>query len=246
MAWDSIWNGIKDIDFEHGSVMWEYYRMLLGNFSLSGRKVIEFGCGTGINSILMAKLGAKVTFLDESKSSLEIVKRTLDRFSLTGELIHGSVFDFNTGKSFDLCHSEGLVEHFIGEKRQEIVNIHANAVKKNGKVVLIVPHQANPFYRVGKLMAEKTNTWVYGNEYPYTANELRFRMGRAGIEIEKMMGGEMFISALWLLAPLVLNSRTLLKKALNFHGSKSIMRLNYGNFLANKYGRLIGAVGRKI
>ena len=51
----------------------EFRFRLLGN--LEGKHVLDAGCGTGGNSILMAKLGATVTAVDISSRSIEIARR---------------------------------------------------------------------------------------------------------------------------------------------------------------------------
>ena len=40
-----------------------------------GRTVIDFGCGTGMNTVILAKLGAKVISIDNCDASLELTAR---------------------------------------------------------------------------------------------------------------------------------------------------------------------------
>ena len=165
---------------------------------------------------------------------------------LKGRTVCESVFDSRFRNEFDLVHSEGLVEHFTGKKRQEIMDIHTRAAKKAGRVLIIVPHRKCPAYRVGKFLAEKAWTWIYENEHPYTRGELVTRMGRAGLRPGKVLGGEFLFSLVWLAAPIMLRSSRLLRKGIGMPASKKMLRLNYGNRFANRWGRVIGAVGEKI
>lgn len=246
--WEKIWQGVERINFqkEREPYVWKFYEMLLKGYDFRGKRVLEFGCGTGINSILMALRGAEVTFVDTSKKALDIVKANLEGVGLKGRLVCKSVFDSDFGREFDLVHSEGLVEHFLGRKRQEILDIHARAVKKDGKVLIIVPHRKCPPYRIGKAVAEKAGTWIYENEHPYSKKELLRRMERAGLRPGRVLGGEFLFSLVWLLSPLMLKSSRLLRKGIGLSANKKMLKLNYGNRFANRWGRVIGTVGDKL
>lgn len=246
MTWSEIWESVEDAHFEGETYRWFFYRRLLGNYNFRNKKVLEIGCGTGINSILMAKAGAKVTFLDNSQEALNIVKKLLDRFSLEGELVCENAFHHTFDGEFDLVHSEGVIEHFKGEYRQGIVNAHTAAAKKDGKVAIIVPNLKCPPYRIGKFIAERAGTWIYGNEYPYSKKELSGRMRNSGLELEKMQGAELFFSPGWLFSPLWQKSPSFLKKSISASANRAVVRLNYQTNLLNGWGVVLGAVGRKV
>jgi 2-polyprenyl-3-methyl-5-hydroxy-6-metoxy-1,4-benzoquinol methylase len=67
MGWSEIWKSVEDARFQGETYRWFFYKKLLGNYDFRDKKVLEIGCGTGINSVLMAKAGAHVTLLDSSK-----------------------------------------------------------------------------------------------------------------------------------------------------------------------------------
>lgn len=246
--WEQIWEGVEKVDFQRESepYVWKFYEMFLKGYDFKGKRVLEFGCGTGINSILMTLRGARVTFVDTSEKALDIVKANLEKLGLKGKLICQDIFDSDFEGEFDLVHSEGLVEHFTGKKRQEIVDIHARAVRKGGRVLIMVPHRKCPPYRLGKYVAEKTGTWIYENEHPYTKRELVQRMERAGLRPGKVLGGEFLFSLAWLMAPLMLRSSRLLRKGIGLSANSKMVKLNYGNRFSNRWGRVIGAVGEKL
>jgi 2-polyprenyl-3-methyl-5-hydroxy-6-metoxy-1,4-benzoquinol methylase len=246
--WSNLWKGVENVNFDVNKppYIWSFYDCLLKDYDFKGKKILEFGCGTGINSLIMASRGAKLIFYDSSKQALELVKKNLDRLSLDAELVHGDVFDSGFEREVDICHSEGLVEHFLEPRRQEIVDIHARAAKKRGKVLIIIPHRKCAPYRIGKVLASKTGSWIYGNEYPYTKAELPLRLKRAGLVPGPVMGGEGIFSLFFLLSPLVLRSSKLIRKGLVQPASEKWSRLNYNNSFANSYGRVIGAVGEKV
>jgi len=243
-SWDSVWTGMKDIGFERENYTWSIYESLLGRrFDYRGKRVVEIGCGTGISTCMMARRGAEVTFLDYSRDALGIVKRVMRSLGVDGELVLGDAFDVDLS-GFDISHSEGVIEHFRGERRQGIVDVHANALKRGGRSVITVPQIKSPPYRIGKLLAEKTGTWIHGNEYPYSRTELRKRMERSGMRFEKMIGGEFLFSFGWAFAPLWMKSR-ILSMSIGRPRNRKVSRLNYDNPLANRFGRVIAAVGVK-
>ncbi len=245
--WSSIWDNLKDVDLQKGRepYTWKNYENLLPGYDFKGKKVLEFGCGTGINTTIMALRGAKVTFVDYSKQALELVKMNTERLGIDAEIVHQDIFDFSETNKYDLVHSEGVVEHFLHPKRQEIVDIHARAAKKGGKVLIIVPHMKNPFYRLGKKMAESLGCWIYGNEYPYTRRELIERMERSNLRPGNIVGGELFFSLFFLFTPITLRSRRMIRKGIVNPARPWWVRLNYSNRPANRWGRVIGCVGEK-
>ena len=245
MAWSDIWKSVEDARFQGETYRWFFYRRLLGDYDFRGKRVLEIGCGTGINSVLMARLGAHVTLLDSSKEALGIAKKLLGKYSLDGELVRRDAFYHGFECEFDLVHSEGVIEHFKGEFRQEIVDAHSAAAKKGGKVLIIAPNMKCPPYRIGKFLAERTGTWIYGNEYPYSKRELEFRMSKSGLEVRSIQGAEIAFSPGWLFSPVWQKSSSLLKKTF-VSANKGLVRMNYGNHFLNDWGVVIGAVGKKI
>jgi 2-polyprenyl-3-methyl-5-hydroxy-6-metoxy-1,4-benzoquinol methylase len=245
--WSSIWSAISKAKFDDGRepYTWANYSKMLPKYDFKGKRVLEFGCGTGINTLIMAQRGAKVTFVDYSREALDLVQKNLDRLGIDAELIHQDIFDFNERNRYDLVHSEGVVEHFLPPKRQEIVNIHADATKKGGKTLIIIPHLKNPPYRLGKKLANWLGCWIYGNEYPYTKKELVKRMEMAGLKPGKVIGGEFFFSLFFLFSPIALRSSRMLRKGVVNPARPWWVRMNYNNRLANRWGRVIGCVGEK-
>lgn len=243
--WSSIWKGMKNIEFGEEPYMWRFYELLLGDYDFRGKRVLEMGCGTGINTILMAKRGARVSFLDFSEDSLDIVRRNMEREGVDGELILGDMLDCDIRDEFDIVHSEGVIEHFRGPARQRVVDRHADAARKGGRVLIIVPQVASAPYRLGKFVAESTRGWIHGKEYPYTRFELKKRMERAGLRPGRIVGGELFFALGWLFSSLWLREGMILERSIRKPANRRVFGLNYDNWMANRWGRTIGTVGLK-
>ena len=242
--WSNVWKGMHGLEFGKEPYMWKFYELLIGSdYDFRGKKVIEMGCGTGINTILMAKRGAKVTFLDFSKDALDLVRRNMEEAGTDGEFILGDIFDYDFDGEFDIAHSEGVIEHFRGPQRQGVVDRHTQAVKKGGRAVIIVPQAGSLMYRTGKRLSEVTGQWIHGKEYPYTRSELSKRMERAGLEAGPVIGGELLMAFGWMFSVFWLRKGTILERSIRKPWNRKFFRLNYNNWFANRYGRTLGAVG---
>lgn len=243
--WSDYWKAVGDAKYQGETYNWKFYQMLLGKEPLKGRKVLEMGCGTGLDSIQMGMRGAKLSFMDLSEEALKIVRKNLKGLKMKGETIKADFFKHRHRPVYDIVHSTGTVEHFTGKLRQEAINIHAKSLKPGGVAVIIVPHTFSPAYRLGKFLAEATGTWIYGKEYHYTKTELVERVKRAGLVPEAVIGGEGLMSLLWLFSPLFLGKGRMIRKGIVQKADEGMVRLNYNNFLSNNFGRMIGIRARK-
>ena len=242
--WGDIWETIEETEIGGSTYMFDYYKEFLGK-GFKGKKILEIGCGTGVNSILMASAGAKVSVMDFSKEALDVVKKLAGNLNI--EYMHMDMFTSDIENEFDVVHSEGVVEHYLMPRRQEVLDIHTKAVKKGGKVLIIVPNARCVPYRIGKRVADRLGLWIYGNEYPYTERELIHRMKRSGLVYEKSLGGEFLLSFPWVAAPLWLSRYgKFLSRGLSSGVNRSFYRMNYNNYFANRWGRAIGMLGRKV
>jgi len=245
--WKSIWRDMRKINLKETTHMFSFYEDLLGDYNFRGKRVLEIGCGTGVNSILMGMRGAKITLMDYERSALNISKKLLEGLSVDAEFICGNAFDYDLNRGFDVVHSDGVVEHFLGEKRQRIIDIHTNALVPGGKCIVIVPNSCSVPFRAGKFFAEVTGTWIHGKEYPYTRNELVYRMEKSGLSVGKAIGGELMLSLVWVFAPLWLSRfNRLLRWGLSTKTRPGLYKINYNNFFADRWGRIVGACGKRV
>jgi 2-polyprenyl-6-hydroxyphenyl methylase / 3-demethylubiquinone-9 3-methyltransferase len=81
--------------------------------SLQGQKVIDIGCGGGILTEAMAKIGAQVTGIDKSNALIEIAKKHAEenQLSIKYSLTDAESFAKNHRQSFDIVCCMELLEH---------------------------------------------------------------------------------------------------------------------------------------
>lgn len=142
-VWDQgRWAGVEhvDIDFMTRYIM----EHLLGGLDLAGKSVLELGAGTGRLSYLLLEAGAvSVTMVDNARKALEL-SRTLfqDVDPERYEIVDSDVFEFKPEAPYDLVFSSGLIEHFEGEARQRIVDIHLQHSRDRVRIL----HPSNRLY----------------------------------------------------------------------------------------------------
>ncbi len=103
---------------------------LLGN--IKGKKILDFGCGTGIYAKLLTKKGAKVKGFDLSPEMLTIAKRE----NPTLDLRLGSGYNIPFNEKFDIVIASLVLDYF---KNWDIVFQQVNRVlNKNGIFIFSV------------------------------------------------------------------------------------------------------------
>ena len=147
-------------------------RERLGGFE--GLRAIEIGAGRGVNGVLYAERGAKVSLLDVSELPLEQARPLFESRGLEFEPVVADAFALpdRLRGAFDVSMSFGLCEHFLGERRRAIVAAHLEVLRPGGIAFIGVPNRHAPVYRLWMATLKRTGTWPFGTEEPYTAAEL--------------------------------------------------------------------------
>jgi SAM-dependent methyltransferase len=135
---------------------------------------IEIGAGRGLNGLLYARRGAKVTLLDESALALDQAQELYAAHALEFASVEADVFDLpaELRGAFDVSMSFGLCEHFLGERRRAVVASHLELLRPGGVAFLGVPNRHAPVYRLWMATLKRRGTWPLGTEEPFSAREL--------------------------------------------------------------------------
>src|SRR5262245_24748660 len=94
-----------------------------------GKKVLDYGCGPGHDSILISQLGAYLTYWDTSERALLETRRRLQLHGLPGRLFDG------VGE-YDHIHCAGVLHHT--ENPQEILHQFYELLAPGGEVRLMI------------------------------------------------------------------------------------------------------------
>ena len=100
---------------------------------LRGRSIIEFGCNTGENALVLAFFGARLTLVEPHQAQHANLKKLFARFGLEQQidlLSDEAIEDFEPEKSFDLV----ICENFINclDRRDEMLVKVCQLVAPNG------------------------------------------------------------------------------------------------------------------
>lgn len=113
-----------------------------------GAELIDFGAGTGENTIYLANWGAKCTLVEMNDKAQNISKLVFSKYAKNKEdhtFIHSSIFDYspNNGKKYDIVHCRGVLSH-TADKEGAFKKI-ATFVKPGGFLIFGDPNKAGGF-----------------------------------------------------------------------------------------------------
>jgi len=90
---------------------------VLDQYRLRPQTVLEIGCGTGADAIVLARRRFEVTAIDCSPIAIERARMRAEQHGALLHLVLGDVFEFaNTSAQFDLVYDSGLY-HVIRQVR---------------------------------------------------------------------------------------------------------------------------------
>lgn len=101
-----------------------------------GKKVLEVGCGVGIDTLQFARAGAEVTAIDLTQNAVDLARANLARAGLQAaiQLGNAEALDF-PAESFDAVYSHGVLHHTV-DTRQSVQEVHR--VLRTGGVAIIM------------------------------------------------------------------------------------------------------------
>lgn len=111
---------------------------ILKKYSNNG-KILEVGSGTGIVCSKLAYDGYNVSGLDSSKEIIQLAEQLEKEYFGENKVkyINQSMFELDMPKkSFDLCYSVGVLEHFEDDK---IIDAIKKQLNISQKVIIVIP-----------------------------------------------------------------------------------------------------------
>lgn len=142
----------------------EYYRRVIHFNAYKGKKLLEVGCGLGVDLVRFAKGGAIVTGIDLADPAIELAKNNFELNGVDGELLvmSGEDLSFNDN-SFDIVIAHGVLA-YTSSPEVMISEIY-RVLKPGGEAILMMYHR---------------NSWLY-----YLADLFGFRLGREDAPVFK-------------------------------------------------------------
>jgi SAM-dependent methyltransferase len=116
-----------------------------------GRRVLEVGCGAGVDLARFARGGAVVVGVDLAPSAIELARANFEQQGLTGEfhVADGEQLPF-TDDSFDFVFAHGVVQYTSHPQR--LVDECRRVLKPGGEAVFQVYNRISWLNALSKLM----------------------------------------------------------------------------------------------
>ena len=108
----------------------EHFKLKQTNSPLKGLNILDIGCGGGLLSEPITRLGAKVTAIDASKKNIQVAKFHAKKNNLKINYLCASSEKINLNKKFDVVLNMEIVEHV--EDLNFFIKKSSNLLKKNG------------------------------------------------------------------------------------------------------------------
>ena len=125
---------------------------------LDGLNILDIGCGGGLLSEPMARLGAKVTGIDPVKRNIEIAKHHLKRSKLNIKYYNFSPEKFKSNNQYDVILNMEIVEHV--ENVDFFIKQSAKFLKKSGIMFIATLNQTLKSYLFAIVGAEYILKWL--------------------------------------------------------------------------------------
>ncbi len=115
--------------------------------SMTGKRVLEIGCGAGYDAFSFIKAGADYTGIDVAAENIRRTKKHLAHFAMDPDVRHANAeaLDFSDA-TFDAVYSNGVLHH-VDDTETAIAEIH-RVLKPGGRFWMIVYHRNSIFYRI--------------------------------------------------------------------------------------------------
>ena len=132
-------------DYKWGTFQYEKYR---------GRKVLEIGCGLGIDSVKFAKSGAELTCIDLSDTAVNCTRGLLDHLGLKTTAQQGKAehLDF-PDSTFDVVYAYGVL--MLVEDEPKAYSEVYRELKNGGEALVVLYHRRSWYWLLSRLGGTK-------------------------------------------------------------------------------------------
>jgi ubiquinone/menaquinone biosynthesis C-methylase UbiE len=137
---------------------------------VSGKNLLDLGCGAGENSVYFAMLGADCVAADYSPGMVDLALQLAAKYDvdIQGATVNAMCLDFPDG-SFDIVYAANLLHH-LPDPQACLREIH-RVLKPSGKACFWDPLQHNPIINIYRQIAASVRT---EDETPLNINILDF------------------------------------------------------------------------
>jgi ubiquinone/menaquinone biosynthesis C-methylase UbiE len=119
--------------------------------TFKNKKLLEIGCGVGIDLAHFASAGAQVTGVDLSPTAIQLANQNFEQQGLSGDLLvmNGEALEL-ADDSFDFVYAHGVLQ-YTADPSQMISEIH-RVLRPGGQSILMVYNTYSWLLALSKLM----------------------------------------------------------------------------------------------
>lgn len=137
---------------------------------VTGKRLLDLGCGAGENSVYFAKKGALCVASDYSQGMVDVALKLAEKNGVKIEGCTANAMELNfPDQSFDIVYASNLLHH-LPDPKSAIREMH-RVLKPGGKACFWEPLKHNPVINVYRKMATKVRT---EDEIPLDINLVKF------------------------------------------------------------------------
>lgn len=147
------------LDYITAQIALEHDRDLREPAPFSGLRLLDIGCGGGLLSEPMTRLGASVTGVDASEASIPIARHHAAQSGLNIEYRHGTTETLAAGTApFDVVLAMEIIEHVPDP--QAFVDTCATLVAPGGLLIMSTLNKTAKAYALAVFGAERVLRWL--------------------------------------------------------------------------------------
>ena len=170
---------------------------IISNFKLKIKKkpldkinILDIGCGGGLLSEPMTRLGANVTGIDASSKNINIAKHHAKKNNLKINYICSSPEKLKIKKKFDVILNMEIVEHV--DDINFFINSSSKLLKKNGLMFVATLNKTLKSYMFAIIGAEYVLRWLPIGTHDWEKfvkpEDLRNILSKNNLKLEKLDG----------------------------------------------------------
>jgi len=168
-----------------------HFRHSGGGPPLAGLTLLDIGCGAGLLSEPLSRLGADVTGLDPAPTSIEIARAHAEATGAKPRYRAGTVEDLvREGALFDVVLAMEVVEHVADVPA--FVAAAASLIKPGGLIALSTLNRTFKSFALAVVGAEYVLRWLAPGTHHWeqfvTPDELAAALRAAGLEVTQRRG----------------------------------------------------------
>ena len=159
--------------------------------SLAGLRVLDIGCGGGILSEPLARLGARVVGADPSESNIAVAKRHAERAGLSIDYRADAAEALaQSGETFDVVLAMEVVEHVVDLGL--FIELAAGLVAPRGLLLVATLNRTAKSFALAIVGAEYILRWLPRGTHRWekfvTPNELEIAIAQSGLQVVDEIG----------------------------------------------------------